>query len=229
MFRYDWDWQAAEEEYKRATALNPGSASAHYLYSSFLKYMGRYEESLREVTGALELDPLSLQKNTDAALAFSYADKHDQAMEIVQRTIEMDPSYPYGHAIFGYIYLRGFMIDEGLAELEKCRNLSKTDVMPSVECGIGIILALKGRTDEARQILDSFIKQAEEQYFPAYYIAAMHFVLGDADDGFLWLEKGYEERDYFLINLKTERTLEALGLKSDPRYISILRKMNLDT
>ena len=121
------------------------------------------------------------------------------------------------------------MIDESLAEFEKSRNLLKTEILPLTECGIGIASALKGKTDEARQILDSFIKRAEEQYFPAYYITAMHFVLGDVDEGFSWLEKAYEERDYFLVNLKTETILPALGLNSDPRYISILRKMNFDT
>jgi tetratricopeptide (TPR) repeat protein len=224
LFRYDWDWQAAEKEYRKAIELNPGSAAAHYWFSSFLKYMGRFEESLQEITRSLELDPLSLQKNADAALAYCYAAQSDQAVDTAQRTIEMDPSYSYAHAVLGYIYLRGFMIEESLAEFEKCRSLSKNDFM--AERGIAGISALKGKTDEARHILNSFIRQAEEQYYSSYYIAALHFILGDIDEGFSWLERAYEERDYFLINLKTETTLRTLGLDSDPRYISLLSKMN---
>jgi len=228
IFHYDWDWQAAEKEYKRAIELNPGCASAHYLYATYLKYMARFEESLQEITRALELDPLSLQKNADAALALCYANKLDQAIELGQKTVEMDPNYSHAHFILGYIYLRGFMVDEALEELEKCRKFSEHRI-PAVECATGAMYALKGKTDEARQILDSFIKQAKEQYSSSYYIAAMHFFLGDIDDGFLWLEKGYEERDYFMVNLRTEKFFAALGLDSDPRYISILRKMNFPT
>jgi serine/threonine-protein kinase len=229
MVHYDWDWHAAEEEYRRAIELNPGCAMAHYVYSSFLKYMGRYEESLREITHALELDPLSLQKNALAALAYCYNSKTDKAIEIAQKTIKMDPSYSYAHVVLGYIYFRELMIDESLAEFKKCRNLSKTEILPGTECAIGIIAALKGNTDEARQILDSFIQRADEHYFSPYYIAAMHFVLGRVDDGFSWLEKAYEERDYFLVNLKTERIFDALGVNSDPRFISMLSRMNFPT
>ena len=90
----------------------------------------------------------------------------------------------------------------------------------------GVAYALKGMTDKARSILDSLIGQAEKEYFPPYLIAAVHFALGDVDEGFSRLEEGYEERDYFMINLRTERTFIALGLDSDPRYIELIRKMN---
>ena len=84
-----------------------------------------------------------------------------------------------------------------------------------------------GETNKAKRVLVDLEERSKEMHVLPYFVWRLHFVLDDHDRAYVWLEKAYEERDYFLVNLKTERTLEALGLNSDPRYISIFRKMNL--
>ena len=61
---YDWNWQEAEKEFKRAIALNPNYATAHLWYGDYLDRMGRFEEGLLEYNRARELEPLSLAINT---------------------------------------------------------------------------------------------------------------------------------------------------------------------
>ena len=61
--RYEWDWEGAEKYLKRALELNPNHALSHRKYASFLRAVGRVDESLLEIKEALKLDPLSPKIN----------------------------------------------------------------------------------------------------------------------------------------------------------------------
>jgi Tfp pilus assembly protein PilF len=70
---YDWDWQTAESEYRRAIQLDPNYATAHHWYAECLALQGHFDESFSEIERARVLDPLSLIIATDrgAILYFS--------------------------------------------------------------------------------------------------------------------------------------------------------------
>jgi Flp pilus assembly protein TadD len=96
---------------------------------------------------------------------------------------------------------------------------------PSANAFLGIALAQLGRRKEARTELNGFLERAASGYVPSSIVARLYFALGEKEEGFGWLEKAYEERDFWLSNLKTDPMFS--GIRPDPRYHALLKKMNL--
>ncbi|PYS68251.1 MAG: hypothetical protein DMF73_17235, partial [Acidobacteria bacterium] len=93
LMRYDWDWQGAECEFKKAISLNPSYSSAHQLYGVYLQSLGRFEEALHHIRLAQELDPLSLQIMVSLGMCLWAMRRYDEALKTLQETVEMDPYY----------------------------------------------------------------------------------------------------------------------------------------
>jgi Tfp pilus assembly protein PilF len=101
---YDWDFPAAEREFKRALELNPNYATAHQWYGEYLMVTGRFDESLAEMRRAQELDPLSPIINTAVGYAFWHARRYDQAIEQLRKTLEMEPNFLPALSYLGMAY-----------------------------------------------------------------------------------------------------------------------------
>jgi Tfp pilus assembly protein PilF len=96
---YDWDWQTAEKEYRRAIELNPNYATAHHWYAEYLTWNGRFDEALRESERARQLDPLSLIIAADNAMIFYYSRQYDRAEKGFNAVLEMEPTFPRAHMV----------------------------------------------------------------------------------------------------------------------------------
>jgi TolB-like protein/Tfp pilus assembly protein PilF/pimeloyl-ACP methyl ester carboxylesterase/predicted Ser/Thr protein kinase len=224
---YEYDWDGAEKEFKRAIELNPGYAMAHDRYALFLLRVARFDEGIAEMKRALELDPLSLQIHRDAGFLFCFARKPDQAMDIARRLLELDPNYSGAHGLLGYAHFLNSMYEEAIEELRKEKEVPG-GMAPRVDAALGAIDALTGKTDEAEQVLENLIKRSKKEYIPPSFIAGLSFVVEGTDQGFDWLDKAYEEHDNWLCHLKVDPLFELLDLRSDPRYIALLKKINLE-
>src|SRR5689334_13152882 len=94
---YDWDWETAEKEYRRAIELNPNYATAHHWYAEHLAYLGHFDEALRESERARELDPLSLIIATDNGAILYFSRQYDRAIEKLHAVLEVDPNFLHAH------------------------------------------------------------------------------------------------------------------------------------
>ena len=94
---FDWDWVGAEREARRAIALNPNSAFAHYAYAHLLSNLGRHQEAIAEGARARELDPVSLLFNAREGAVLYYAGRNDEARERLQKAVELDPNFWIAH------------------------------------------------------------------------------------------------------------------------------------
>ena len=94
-----------------------------------------------------------------------------------------------------------------------------------LELNIGIIYARMGKREEALRILNDWLERSEKEFASPYYMALLCFALGKNDLGFQWLEKGYEEHDGWLMNLKVDFLLD--DVRDDPRFAALLKKMGL--
>jgi TolB-like protein len=221
---YEWDWPAAEREYKKALELNPGYAQAHNWYGGYLTYSGRFNEGVAEAVRARELDPLSLPLNNALAGRLLAAGRYDEALRQVQTTLELDEHFAPAHQTLGWVYLHGGKQDVAIREFQNALELAgpaDTDI----QLDLGFAYAVSGRRDEARRILANLQQLHEQGIVPAASLATLHGALGESNEAFVWLEKAYQERDPQLTYLKAGRRFEPL--REDPRFEQLVRRIGL--
>src|SRR3984957_8873715 len=126
-FYYDWNAAEAVKEFQRSLAENPNYALAHSWYGENLAAMGRFQEASIEAQHAMEDDPLSLIIGSNAGWTYSLAGKGDQAIEILKKAIEIDPSFPRTHFRLGRAYEQKKSYDLAISELVQAVNLSPED------------------------------------------------------------------------------------------------------
>jgi serine/threonine protein kinase/Tfp pilus assembly protein PilF len=222
---YEWDWLAAENKYQRAIELNPSYATAHQWYAEYLSYVGRHDESIAEAKRAQELDPLSIIINNDLGQVLYYARQYDRAIEQLQKTLELDPNFIVSHFFLAFLYAQKAMHDNAIAEVQKAMSLSAGDDSLML-AQLGTIYSYAGKRDEAKKVLDELHQLSKQRYVSRFYMALIYMGLGQKDQAFEWLEKAYKKRDHWLETLKVHPWLDSL--RSDPRFIELLRKMGLE-
>lgn len=221
---YEWDWPAAEQEYKRALELNPGYAQAHNLYAGYLTYTGRVSEGISEAKRARDLDPLSLPINNALAGRLLAAGRYDEALRQVQATLELDAHYAPAHQTLGWVYLHSGKQNEAIREFQDALALSgATD--SDIQLDLGFAFAVSEKLDEARTILAQIEKLHQQGAVPSSSVAVLYGALGESDEAFVWLEKAYDERDPQLAYLKAGRRFEPL--RQDPRFKQVLHRVGL--
>ena len=220
---YDWDLAASEKEFKRALDLDPDYTAAHHWYSHCLLVLGRKQESLAESRRALELEPLNLVVNTHLGWHYFYARQYDEAIEQHRRTLELDPASPLARRYASWALLQKGRHEEAIAFLRAASSAFGRN--PEVEAELGYALAVAGHRAEARAVLEDLSQPSSGRYVSPYAVALVHTGLGDRDQALAWLEKAYDERSDYMVYLNREPMLD--GLRSDPRFAALVRRVGL--
>src|SRR5580704_13421983 len=148
---FDWNFDSAGKEFRRAIELNPSYATGHHWYAWHLSLLGRYDEAIAEMRKAENLDPLSLIINADLAELLVLAHSYDESIQQSRKTIEMDPTFALAHSQLGQAYLQKKMLDEAVAELEKAAQLSGGS--PTIIANLARAYAGSGKRNEAVKLL----------------------------------------------------------------------------
>jgi TolB-like protein/Tfp pilus assembly protein PilF len=220
----EWDWAGAESEFQRAIELNPSYPTVHHWYSLMLLESGRFDEALAEITRAQELDPLSLVISCVAANIPYCARKYDEAVEQLKNALELDPNFAVTHRILGWVYMERGELEAGIAEFERVRAIVGSG--PYGLGGLAYAYARAGRKSDAEKILHELLRFSSEGYSVSVDIALVYRGLGDKNRALEWLQTAYEERDRFLLEIKVEPMW--YELRSDPRFVALMRKMGLE-
>ena len=220
---YDWDWSAAETEFKRAVELGPNYPTAHQLYASYLIVMGRHPEALSEIKQAHSLDPLSLPINVQVARILYFSREYDEAIEQCRKTLEIDPNFGGAHLFLGRLYKEKGMYQEALTELEKARRLLAGSA--EVLALIGYTYAVSGSRVEAQNVLVELQGLSKQRYVSPYHMAMVYAGLGEQKQAFDSLDKAYTEREGRMTILKFAPEFDSL--RSDPRYADLVRRIGL--
>ncbi len=222
-FYYDWNWEKAEQEFQRAIELNPSYATTHQWYSHYLRAMGRLPEALQQAQQAQQSDPLSLSINT--TLAARHRDLRDfkQALDAIQRTLELDPNFGPGHELLASVYEQQGDFRSAISEWKKASTLSKDNPTPLAH--LGRAYALSGNQAEARKVAEQLKLTARQHYVPAWDMAVLFAGMGDADTAFRWLEESYAKRESQMPFLKVDYRMDPL--RADPRFQKMLRRVGL--
>jgi TolB-like protein/DNA-binding winged helix-turn-helix (wHTH) protein/Tfp pilus assembly protein PilF len=218
---FDWDFESAGKEFRRAIELNPGYATAHHWYAWHLSLMGQYDDAIAEMRKAKNLDPLSLIINSDLAELLVIAHFYDESIIQSRKTIGMDPNFALAHNQLAQAYLQKHMYAEAIAELQKAVELSNGS--PTCIANLARAYAASGKTSEASKLLDDLKKNSNRNYSDASEIAVIYAALGDSDHAMNWLEKGFEER--FNPGVLSRTGFDPL--RSDPRFRNLVRLIGL--
>jgi len=223
---FDWDWPAAEREFKQAIEINPSDPDAHYYYSYYLAFTGQFDSALMEIRRAQELDPVSLVKLTGLAQILLIARRYDESIVECRRALDMDPNLGFAHWLLGLAYMYKAYTNQGsydaaILELQKSVPLSADS--PDEPASLGQALALSGKKSEARAILDELNRQAQRKYVSPGTLANLYWLLGEKDRAFALFDKAFEDHDNMMVLLKVEPMFDPL--RSDPRFDNLVKRL----
>jgi TolB-like protein/DNA-binding winged helix-turn-helix (wHTH) protein/Tfp pilus assembly protein PilF len=218
---YDWDWVAAETEYKRALELNPSYSRAHSWYADYLSKMGRPGEAIAEAERARELDPISVTSNTLLGIILYRARRYDEAIRACQKALELDPSHPNALWFQALAHEQKGELPEAIAKLKKTVSLSDA---PLYRALLANVYARAGERAKALSVLDELKALSQQRYVSPLDIAVVYTGLGDRNSAFQWLERAYQER-----TMRIQELPDPIfdSLRSDPHFQDLMRRIGL--
>lgn len=220
----DWDWHAAEHEFRRAIELNPRYAVAHHWYAmSCLVPLGRLDEAIEELMVAHALDPVSSIIDRDIARVLYHKRDFEGALEQCDHTIEQNQYFTPAYLTLGLIQQRRGDYDESAAAL--LRALQFSPESPAVRSALAQTYAAAGRTRETRKIVNELTELGKTRYVSPFEMASIQFALGQVEQGFRLLTKAYEDRSFEVISIKTDPKFDSF--RSDPRFVKLFDQLGL--
>ena len=220
---YDWDFSGAEQEFKRAIALNPNYATAHHAYAVLLFAMGRPNESIAEARKAMEVDPLSMPVNNILGAMLANAGHCDEAIVQYHRMLEMDPNMGMAHGGLASCYEEQGMHKEALEEQVKAR-LADGDTPQEIEEFRKTYAAL-GKKGVLNKDLQAELASWKKDHWhvDAWKIAMDYAEIGNKDEAFAWIDKAIQLRSGMLVWLYVGDN----PLRSDPRFQDVKHRMGI--
>ncbi len=218
MADYDWDWAGAEREFQTALRLNPNSSITHSSYAHFLRQEGKLEEAIREGRRGVELDPVSAQGAFLLAQALFEARDYDEAISQLRKALDLEPRFWPAHLYLGKALDAQGQYQEAIVELRKAQNFTAEP-----NATIGYVYGRMGRAADARKVIADLQEQSTKGYVAPSNFAKVYIGLGDKDQAFAWLEKGYQQRDFWLTFLRGDPIFDSL--RSDPRFQDLLHRI----
>jgi tetratricopeptide (TPR) repeat protein len=227
-FRWDRDRVEAEREFQLAIKHKPAYAPAHQWYSSYLVALERFDEAVAEARRTSELEPLSFTASSHLGWILYLSGRTNEAIAQCTKILGLDPNSFPARRYLGLAYEQKGMYPQAIAEFQKGVKLSGSPLMLAL---LGHAYAASGKTAEARQVLNELRDLSESReaastlYVSPYTVAAIYTGLGEKDQAFKWLERAYEERDVWLMNLKVDPVFAKL--RSDKRFQDLLTRAGL--
>jgi serine/threonine-protein kinase len=218
----DWDWAGAEREYKRAIELNPSFVIAYASYSNLVVSQGRFEEALAEARRAQELDPLSPQVGYALGRIHFLARRYDQALAHFRKMLEIAPNSDGPHYYLGRVLSQQGKHQEAISELRRAFELNRHH---TIRAWLAYVYGRAGRRKEALKLLRELEALSRRERVSPIYIARIYSGLGDRENSLTWLRKAYDERSDHALGIGVDPAYDPL--RSDPRFIEILRGVGL--
>jgi TolB-like protein/Tfp pilus assembly protein PilF len=220
-FWYDWNWSAAEKEFKLAIARNRSYPTAHHWYAIYLSAMGRHDEAMTEIDQALRLDPVAPIIRASRGWIQYHRRQFDESIVESRKALDLDADFARARTYLGMNYMKKGMMQDALREYTEADRL--TAGIPLTQLQKAQAYAVLGRTAEAHAILASVIRPNARRYASPSDVASVYIWLGDNDRAIDWITKAFEERSFNMVYVKVHPIYDPL--RQDPRFIALLRRM----
>jgi len=222
---YDWDWQTAGKEFRRAIELDPNYPTAHHWYAEYLAWQGRFDEALAESERARQLDPLSLIISADRGAILYYSRQYDRAIEQLGTVLDMDSDSFRAHVILVLTYVQKDQFAKALADIEKWRW---ADDSPGIWALQAYVYGRAGQQLQARRALAKFEQlNRHGQVDPAAMHVLAYAGMGDKEKLFNALQQASLERSNSLTALKVDPVYDPF--RADSRFQALLRHVGLQS
>jgi TolB-like protein/Flp pilus assembly protein TadD len=222
-FTYDWDWPAAESEFKRAIELDPDNGLPRQRLAMLMMLMGRRDEAFLESRRSREVEPLSSNHNAQHGRIFYHARQFDQALRELTQSLDLDPNYAQTHLYLGWVYEQQGKYADAIAQIQKGLDLSGGE--SEMAGALGHAFAAAGRRDEAEKLVAELKERSTRQYVAPFDIALIYAGLGEKNATFEWLNKAYEDRSSWFTWMAVDARFD--GVRDDPRFRDLLRRMKI--
>jgi tetratricopeptide (TPR) repeat protein len=227
---YDWDWLAAQADFKKALELNAKYPTAHQWYASYLMQMGKFDQAKAEIEQAHQLDPLSPIISSNAGLYSYYEHNYDDAIDKYKKTLQTDPDFWVARHYLGLAYVQKKMYAEAISQLRALIKapaegpLSDEIVAKETEASasLGFAYAMAGRRADAEAILKKFEALARQRYVSGVYFAIIYAGLKDNDQAMENLNRAFESRHPGLVLIRIEPMFDTL--RSDDRFKQLVKR-----
>jgi adenylate cyclase len=221
---YEWKWEEAELEFKRAIELNPNYATAHQWYSySVLRCARRLDEELKEAYKAFELDPLAPVMSLNLGQTFYFREEYDKGIESIEKALAINPNFQMANLQQASCYLASARYEKGIELMET--YLPKMVTKTRTDLGLAWAYGVAGRMAEARRLMAEVQLAVDRERIPLNELADTYSALGEADKMFDCLNRATLEKDFTvpwaLIDPFYKR------YRSDPRFIALKNKVGI--
>lgn len=217
-----WQWAGAEAEYRHALELSPNNAEAHAGLALWLLCQGRTDEAVAWAQRGRQLDPLAVSGTGIAWILFQ-SRRYDEAIHELRSVLAIKPDDANALLYLGFVLIAKNQPGEAIAVLEKAVSVSNRS--PAV---IGVLIrayAHAGRRSDALRLLSELERRRKAGYVPAGAFVNAYLGLGDNDQAFTWLERGYKEQSNILQFLRVHPFFDPI--RGDPRFADLLRRVGL--
>jgi serine/threonine protein kinase/Tfp pilus assembly protein PilF len=225
LFIYDWDWDGAAKEFRRAIELDPRYATAHQWYAFMLASQGKFDEALIEAHTAQENDPTSVSVRRSLGYTYVYARKYEQARYHMDRAIAMNPTAEESFRIQGLVLTLDKQyaaaeraLREALALAPECGSYSKATLAYSLACA--------GDLSYAQKIAAELEERLKTEYVSPVELATVYLALGDTEKTLDWIESAVDDRRGWVAYLRVHPILDPV--REEPRFKAMVQRMKFE-
>jgi serine/threonine protein kinase/tetratricopeptide (TPR) repeat protein len=222
---YDWEFERAEREFRRAIELNPQSGDAYHWLAWCLLCLGRKPEAAAAARRAMALEPLSPVVNARSGQILTYAGYPEEGLVGSEHALELDPEFIIAMETLAITYTAQGRYEEAIQTLERSAGLPGS----TARFLLPLVLASSGQLDEAVRLqreLEVELSAGHGSPGGIVWAAVVWHIAGDTDQAFAWLERAYQARHFGILLLKADPVQDRL--RPDPRLAELLRKIGLE-
>ena len=212
---FEWNWPAAEPDFRKALELNPNSANAHHWYALHLGEIGRFAEALREIATAEKLDSLDPGILSSKAKIFCAARRYEEAIAQCRKTLDLEGNFGRAVSILAQAYIHNRQYPEGIKAAQKYVELSKDSGWAKLE--LAYAYAAAGNKAESERIVNEVTSLPGP--FSPYDMATIYAAWREPNKAMDWLEKAIERRSVDVIWIRVDPRLDPA--RSDPRFTDV--------
>jgi TolB-like protein len=216
---YDWNWEEAEDELKKAISINPNYATAHQWYAELLDILGRDKEARDQIDIAYKLSPNIYQMMSISGLLYYHNSEFRKAIEFCQKILDTQYRLSAYRTILKSYYNLG-MEQETLVQMKKIVSIEH----PGLEHGLLDEIYLESGIDEVFRWFMNWVTQ--NNLTSNYDIAALYALHGESDLAIHFLEKGLDLGESGLLRINNNPDFNSL--RTDPRFQALINTFGLN-